>query len=42
MYCFKFPTEEAFLGLAAAEGLVNEEGALITASHTHSLDVAEP
>ena len=39
MYCYKFPTEEAFLDLAAAEGLVNEEGTLITASHTHSIDV---
>lgn len=39
MYCYKFPTEEAFLDLAAAEGLVNEDGTLITASHTHSIDV---
>lgn len=39
MYCYKFPTEEAFLDLATAENLVNEEGALITASHTYSIDV---
>lgn len=39
MYCYKFPSEEAFLDLAAAEGLVNEEGTLITASHTFAIDV---
>jgi hypothetical protein len=38
MYCYKFPTEEAFLDLAAAEGLVNEEGQLITGGHGWALD----
>lgn len=39
MQCYRFPSESQFLALAAAEGLVTEEGQLITASHTHSIDV---
>jgi hypothetical protein len=38
MYCFRFPTRNQFRTLAAAEGLVNEDGELITSSHTHALD----
>ena len=38
MYCYKFPSEEVFLDLAAAEGLVTEEGQLITGGHGFALD----
>jgi hypothetical protein len=38
MYCYRFNSEEHFLILATAEGLVTAEGQLITNSHTHSLD----
>jgi hypothetical protein len=38
MYCYKFPTRQQFRTLAAAEGLIADDGELITASHTHSLD----
>ena len=38
MYCYKFSSEEAFLDLAAAEGLVTEEGTLITGGHGWALD----
>lgn len=33
MYCYRFPSEEEFLDLAAAEGLVNEDGALIAGGY---------
>jgi hypothetical protein len=43
MNCYRFPSEETFLALAAAEGLTatDEDGneRLITNSHTHSIDV---
>jgi hypothetical protein len=39
MYCYRFNSEEHFLTLATAEGLVNAEGQLITNSHTYSIDV---
>lgn len=38
MNCYKFESKEHFRTLAAAEGLVNEDGDLILCSHTHSLD----
>jgi hypothetical protein len=38
MYCFRFDSQEQFRSLAAAEGLVTEDGDLITASHSHALD----
>jgi len=39
MYCYRFNSEEHFLTLATAEGLVTAEGQLILNSHTHSIDV---
>jgi hypothetical protein len=38
MHCFKFPTRAQFRTLAQAEGLLTEEGELITASHTFAID----
>jgi hypothetical protein len=38
MHCFKFPTRTHFRALAKAEGLITEEGELITASHSHAID----
>jgi hypothetical protein len=38
MHCYKFPTRAHFRSLAEAEGLVTEEGELITASHSHAID----
>jgi hypothetical protein len=42
MNCYRFPSEETFLALAAAEGLIatDDDGneTLITNSHTHSID----
>jgi hypothetical protein len=38
MHCYKFSTRAQFRSLAEAEGLITEEGELITASHTHSID----
>jgi len=38
MYCFRFPSRNQFRTLAAAEGLITEDGELITASHTHAID----
>jgi hypothetical protein len=38
MYCYRFTSRDQFRTLAAAEGLVTEEGELITASHTHAID----
>jgi hypothetical protein len=37
MYCYRFPDQQTFRTLAAAEGLITDE-VLITASHTHALD----
>lgn len=38
MICYRFPDRETFLTLAAAEGLVDDDGQLITCSHTHAID----
>jgi hypothetical protein len=38
MHCYKFPTRAQFRTLAEAEGLITEEGELITASHTFAID----
>ncbi len=38
MYCFRFPDRTTFRTLAAAEGLIDADGNLITSSHTHALD----
>jgi len=38
MHCYKFPTRTHFRTLAAAEGLITEDGELITASHTFAID----
>jgi hypothetical protein len=38
MHCFRFPTRTQFRTLAEAEGLITEEGELITASHTFAID----
>jgi hypothetical protein len=38
MHCFKFQSRAQFRTLAEAEGLITEEGELITASHTHAID----
>ena len=36
---FRFPDETTGMTALEAAGLLNEDGELITASHTHSLDV---
>lgn len=38
-YHFKFPDEGVFIELATAEGLVDEEGVLITSSADYAIDV---
>lgn len=38
MNCYRFDSQEQFLTLAAAEGLVTEEGQLITGGHGWALD----
>jgi hypothetical protein len=38
MHCYKFTSRAQFRSLAKAEGLLTEDGELITASHTHSVD----
>ena len=38
MNCYRFPDRATFLALAAAEGLVNDDGELITSSHTYAID----
>jgi hypothetical protein len=38
MYCYSFPSRQKFRALAAAEGLINEDDRLITASHEHAID----
>jgi len=38
MHCYKFSTRAQFRTLAEAEGLITEDGELITASHTFAID----
>ena len=38
MHSYKFPTRAQFRTLAEAEGLITEDGELITASHTFAID----
>ena len=38
MYCYRFNSRTQFRSLAAAEGLLTDDGELITASHTHAID----
>jgi hypothetical protein len=38
MNCYKFQSRAKFRSLAAAEGLLTEDGELITNSHTHAID----
>jgi hypothetical protein len=38
MYCFRFPTRQQFRTLAAAQGLIDADGNLITSSHTFAVD----
>jgi hypothetical protein len=38
MHCYKFPTRAQFRALAEAEGLITEDGELITASHAFAID----
>lgn len=38
MYCYRFPDQQAFRSLAAAEGLIADDDTLISTSHTHALD----
>ncbi len=38
MNCFRFESREQFRTLAAAEGLTDPSGQLITCSHTHAID----
>jgi hypothetical protein len=38
MHCYRFQSRAKFRTLAKAEGLITEDGELITASHTHAID----
>jgi hypothetical protein len=38
MYCFRFTSRQQFRTLAAAQGLIDADGNLITNSHTHAID----
>ena len=38
MLCYRFPDRDTFRTLAAAEGLVTDDGELITCTHDYSLD----
>jgi len=38
MHCYKFPSRAHFRTLAKAEGMITEDGELITASHTFAID----
>jgi hypothetical protein len=38
MYCFRFPDRNTFRSMAAAEGLINDEGELITGGHGFAVD----
>lgn len=42
MHCYKFPSREDFLALAAAEGLVDADGNLITGGHGFAIDEIGP
>ena len=37
-YCYRFNSRQQFRTLAAAEGLIDADGNLITSSHTHAID----
>jgi hypothetical protein len=38
MHCYKFQSRTQFRTLAEAEGLITDDGELITASHTFAID----
>jgi len=38
MYCYRFNSRAQFRTLAEAEGLITDDGELITASHTFAID----
>jgi hypothetical protein len=38
MYCYRFDSRQQFRSLAAAEGLINDDDDLITASHGFAVD----
>jgi hypothetical protein len=38
MYYFRFKSRRQFRTLAAAQGLIDADGNLITSSHTHAID----
>jgi hypothetical protein len=38
MYCFRFTSRQQFRTLAAAQGLIDADGNLITSSHTFAVD----
>ena len=38
MYCYRFPSKEIFYELAQAEGLLTEDGQLITGGHGFAID----
>lgn len=38
MHCYRFNSQKQFRTLADAEGLITEDGELITASHTFAID----
>lgn len=38
MNCYRFPDRETFRALAAAEGLLTDEGALISCTHDYAID----
>jgi hypothetical protein len=38
MYCYKFSTRQQFRTLAAAEGLIDADGNLITGGHGFAVD----
>ena len=38
MYCFRFNSRQQFRTLAAAQGLIDADGNLITSSHTFAVD----
>ena len=38
MYCYRFPSKKVFYELAQAEGLITEDGQLITGGHGFAVD----
>lgn len=38
MFCFRFPDRDTFRTLAAAEGLVTDDGELISCTHDYAID----